>query len=286
MKKITALFAAATITTSSLAGVFINGNYKGTFTDGNPGAASYAQDLDLTLVGEVSPGTSVTMTMENLTGGSVVTATTAFIETEIEGLNFKGGNYKSQNGSGLLQKKGLVTNQMQLSTSVGGASVAVNQVSGDGNATADVALDVAGVSLNAQNVANSNRFVTASADLGGLEVSVERQATTTGTNTAGAVTADLGAVTVTAVMVDVNDATNVTQDDGVLGDISDAVNGKDLNGVVVTTATVLGDVTGKYINKNDATTMVGKLKRGVVEYAYSKTENVDGVFSAEINVAF
>ena len=58
MKKIimtAALFAA----TTSMAAVDITANYEGTITDGNPGAASYEQDLDITMVGSAG-GTTVT----------------------------------------------------------------------------------------------------------------------------------------------------------------------------------------------------------------------------------
>ena len=45
-KLLLASFVATSL--SATAGVTINGNYEGTFTDGNPGASTYAQDLDLT----------------------------------------------------------------------------------------------------------------------------------------------------------------------------------------------------------------------------------------------
>ena len=71
-KNIMALIAATTITTTASAGFFLTGDYEGTISDGNPGAATYAQDLDITMVGTNDAGTSVTAKFENLTGGSNV----------------------------------------------------------------------------------------------------------------------------------------------------------------------------------------------------------------------
>ena len=111
-----ALFAAGTAT----AGMEIKGSYEGTLTDG--GAATYAQDLDLTLVGSTD-GAKVTVMLEDLTGGSNLTANQVFVETGFEGLNFKGGNYKSQNGSGLMQTTSAVVNQFEAGFSVAGAGI-------------------------------------------------------------------------------------------------------------------------------------------------------------------
>ena len=57
-KFLLATLVATTLTAN--ADVSILGDYEGTFTDGNPGAASYAQDLDLTLVG-TSGASTVTL---------------------------------------------------------------------------------------------------------------------------------------------------------------------------------------------------------------------------------
>ena len=284
-KLLLASFVATSL--SATAGVTINGNYEGTFTDGNPGASTYAQDLDLTLKGTVADGTSVTATFENLTGGSTVTSTQVFIETQVEGLNFKGGNYKSQNGTGLMQKKSAVINQFELGTDVAGFGVSVAQTSGDGNATGDVSGSVAGIDVTIQNVTNDSRYVSASTSISGLDINVETQETATGTtNTGASIATTIAGMTVTGVIIEVEDTTGITQNDGILGDISDASNGKTITGVVASTDTVLGTVTGKYIDKNDTTTYVGKLQRGVMEYGYTKTENTDGVFDAVITVSF
>ena len=285
-KNLIAAIAATTLSTASMASVFINGTYEGTATDGNPGASTYAQDLDLTLVGSNDSGTTVTAKFEDLTGGSAVTATQVFVESSIEGISFKGGNYKGQNGAGLMQASGSVTNQFEVGFDVAGSGITVAQASGDGNATVDASLDLAGVSIKVQDVAESTRYVTASTTVGGLEVNVERQATATGTNTAGSIGATVGGLNLTGVYIDVNDATGVTQDDGILGDISDASNGKTVTGVVASTDTTLGTVTGKFVTKNELDTYTAEVERGVWTFGHSKTENADGVTTAKIKVTF
>ncbi len=286
MNNLLTVTMAATLSTTAFAGATITGNYEGTFTENSGTGSSYVQDLDLTLKGNVATGTNVTATFENLTGGSTVTSTQVFIETQVEGFDFKGGNYKSQNGNGLMQKKSAVTNQFELGTDVAGFGVTVGQTSGDGNGTADVTGTIGGVTITVQNVTNSTRYITTSTAIAGLDIGVERQQTTTGTNTGASLSTTMGGLAVTGVYIDVNDTAGITQDDGILGDISDASNGKTVTGVVASTDTVLGTVTGKYIDKNDANTYVGKLQRGIMEYGYTKTENTDGVFDAVLTVTF
>jgi len=287
MKKLfLATAVATTLTTTAFAGMEISGKYEGTLTDGNPGASTYAQDLDLTLKG-TTDDTSVTATIENLAGGDTVTTNELYIETSIEGINFKGGKSKGMNGNGLLQKKSSATNKIQLSTDVAGFDVAVNQTSGDGNATVDLGGSLAGVNVSVQNAGNDTRYVTASTSIAGLDINVETQETASSTtNTGASISTTVAGMTVTGVVIDVEDASGITQDDGILGDISDATANKDLNGVVVTTASTLGELTGKYINKNDKTTYVGEVERGVWTFGYSKTEDTDGVATAKINVSF
>ena len=288
-KNLIAAIAALT-TTASIASVSITGDYEGIAQDGNPGAASYTQDLDLKMVGS-NGDTSVTILMENLTGGSTVTANQVFIESGLESLSFKGGKYKNQNGSGLMQKGGDVTNQFEVSTSVAGAALTVGQASGDGNATVDAGLEIAGLDVNVQNVSNTDRFITIVADFFGFRTTTEYQKTSIGTNVAISADASVSitegtSVAVTGVYMDIEDTAGVTQDDGILDDVSDATTDSTIKGAVASLNTTLGTVTGKAFDKNDKMTYVGELSRGIWTFGHSKTENVDGITTAEINVSF
>ena len=278
------LFAA----TTASAVVDIKGTYEGTFTDGNPGAATYAQDLDLTLVGSVDD-TKVTVMMENLTGGSVVKTNQVFIETKIEGLNFKGGNFDSQNGSGLLQKKSAVANQMELGFDIAGNGVTLGQASGVGKVTVDTSVSIAGVDVNVQNASASDRFITVAANWFGFGVGIETQETAVARNNAVSANAGVSisestSVDVNGIYMDINDATVVTQDDGIVGDVSDATG--TVKGAVASLNTSIGTVTGKYVVKNSLNTVTAELERGIWTLGHTKTEGTDGATTAKINVAF
>jgi len=279
---IAALFAA----TSANAAMTITGDYEGTFTDG--GAATYAQDLDLTLVGSTD-GAKVTVMLEDLTGGTAVSTNQVFVETGFEGLNFKGGNYKSQNGSGLMQTTSAVVNQFEAGFSVAGAGITLGQTSGDGNATVDAGFSVSGMDVNVQNAAEDNRFITVVANFFGFGTTVETQETTTGRNTALALDTSIAFdestdVALTGVYMDVKDSVGVTQDDGILGDVSDASG--TVKGAVASLNTSIGTVTGKYVVKNDLNTVTAELERGIWTLGHTKTEGTDGATTAKINVAF
>jgi hypothetical protein len=279
-----ALFAAG----AASADVSINGAYEGTFTEG--GAATYAQDLDLTLVGSAA-GAKVTVMIEDLTGGSTLTTSQVFVQAGIEGLDFKAGNYKSQNGSGLLQAESAATNQFEVGTSIAGASVTIGQVSGEGKATMDAGFEVAGLDVTVQNVSATDRFITVVANFFGFGTTIETQETATGRNTAVSAGLDIAiaegtSINVTGVYIDVEDTAGVTQNDGILGDVSDANTGSTVTAGIASLATDIGTVTGKYIIKNDLDTYVAELERGIMKYEYSKTEDADGIFSAKLTVAF
>jgi hypothetical protein len=281
--------ATIMVVTSTYADMTISGKYEGVAaTSGGP--ATYTQDLDLTLKATVGD-TTVKATLENLTGGETVKAKQLYITTKIEGLKFKAGTYKTQNGGGLLQKK-TNASQMQISTKVSGVGIAVNQVSGDGNATFDTHSSIAGVNVKVQNVSNATRFITASTTIAGIDFYVETQAyTSTARNTAITASTSISvsettSIGIAGVYLDVEDAKGVTQNDGIIGDVSDANSGTTVKAGIVTVDTTLGKVTGKYINKNDINTTEFKLKRGVMEYGYSKPDNGDATFDATLTIKF
>jgi len=288
MKNLFTAIAIASLTTATFADVSITGAYEGTVTENTTTSNyEYSQDLDITVRGKMGD-TTVTATFEDMTGGSTVTSKQVYMETKvIDGINFKGGNYKGQNGTGLLQKKSSATNKMKVSTDVAGFGVAVNQVSGSGTSTYDVAGKVGPADVTIQNATNDTRYITVGGELQGIKVVFESQEASTGnTNMGVSASATVGSIDVTGVYVDVQDASGITQDDGILGDISDANADTTVTGIVASTGTEFGTVTGKYITKNDLNTMVGKIKVGDIEYGVSKTENADAVFDAKLTVTF
>lgn len=289
-EKTIAAVAALGVSALSFADISITGTYEGEFSNGGSGAYEYTQDLDLAVRGRQGDST-VTVTLEDLgkdANNTAVSTNQVWIDTKLAGLDVMAGKKKGQNGNGLLQKASAASQKFSVSTNIGGAGVKATQASGDGNAKLDASFDLAGVSINAQNVTNDARFVSLGYSINGIDVAYETNEASVGkTNTAYSVGSKVGPIGVTYVNIDIEDAAGVTQDDGVLGDISDAVAGKDLNGVVGTLDVAeIGTITGKYINKNDLTTVVAKVKDGIWEVSASKTENADTTFGGKINVAF
>ena len=277
MNKTLIIASLLAATTTASAAFNISGTYEGTVQDGT-GAATYSQDLDLKLVGSVN-GASVTATMENLSSGTAVTTNELYVNAEIvPGFDFQGGNFKALNGNGLLEKKSAAANRMMVTAQ----GVSVIQASGDGNASVDV--DLGMVKIN--NALESDRFISGQYAIAGLNLTGEYQKQTAGTNYGITASATLpvpnNLVDVTGVFMDVEGT--ITQDDGILGDVSDA-SGK-VKGVVVTAASNYGVVTGKVIEKNNLNTYVGELGNGIMTYSYSKTEDTDGVAKVKIAVNF
>lgn len=282
--------AVATTMTMAVAGVTITGDYVGFITnDGS--TTSYAQDLDLTLKGTmVENSTSVTATIENL-GGSTDTLTVneLFVNTNIEGLNVKLGKSKGMKGAGLMQKKTGATNKLSIGLDVAGYAIDVKQVSGVSKVTFDTTGSVGSINFKVQDITNSDRYISASTEVGTVAVALEYQKTNVGTNTGLAATTEVVGYTVTYAQVDVGDASGITQDGSItnertsiLEDISDAASGKVVRGIILSK----GDITGKAISKNDKMTYAAILNKGPMQYSYAKTEDADGVFAAKVAFKF
>ena len=286
MKKLLIAGVVASMSLTAVADVSLIGKWKSTITNDN-GPSTLVNDLDLTLKGKVNNDTMITTTFENIgkTDSNTVEVKQMYIQTSIEGLDAKIGKSKGQDGKGLLQDVSAVSNKITLSTNVGGINVSATQKSGDGNATADISGEFGGVFLSAENVLNSNRFLTGSLSVGNIDILAERQKTTVGTNTGIQLSTTMVGGALTGVYIDVEDTIGVTHD-GILENISDANNGSTVKGAVVSLPTLLGDVTGKYIVKNDLSTVRAELNRGNMTYIYSKTENTDSVLKAELSVTF
>ena len=194
----------------------------------------------------------------------------------------KGGKFKSQNGLGLLQKKSAATNKIQLGLNDTIKGLDLNAVSEDGDVSTNVGATLGPITIMAQNVVDDNRFITAYAEVLGAILNVETQDTGVGTNTAysASIPGLMG------VVIDVKDTTGVTQDDGILGDVSGANTGSTVKGAVASLNTTLGNVTGKVATVNDINTYTAELQRGVWTLGHSKTEDTDGVTTAKININF
>ena len=270
---------AASMTSVAMADVSISGEYEGIVSQ-NTGAASFAQDLDLTVVG-TSGGSSVTMTLEDITGGTDIAASQVFLKTNLEGVSFKAGRYESTNGNGILAA---ATNKdrIGLSTTVAGFGVGLTNASGDANGSVTVSGTIAGANVKVQNALNSTRFVTISGDVAGVAVAVERQKTAAGTNTGFNLSTDINGVAVAYEKVKINGSAS-NQDDGMIGDISSAAKASALSASM---NTAMGSVEVKRAKIDTDKTVSIELTRGNVVYGYSKTTDAAADLSAKVSFSF
>ena len=135
---------AASMSSVAMADVSISGEYEGTLSQ-STGAASFAQDLDLTIVA-TSGDTSVTTTIEDLSTNTALTATTVKLSTQLEGISFTAGNYESQNGNGLINEA-VAAKRIGFSTTIAGVGVAMTNSNGSSSSSITLACNVAGFEL-------------------------------------------------------------------------------------------------------------------------------------------
>ena len=270
MKKIVLATMLAAFGTASVADVMINGKYKGKISeDSSTGNYTYNGDLDLTLKGKA---------------GDTVFLWTGSQLADI--IDFKGGTYKSKNGKGLLQENS-TKNRMKFSTDLGAFNASVMQVSGESKQEYTVSTNVGPATVMVQNVADDKRFVTVQGEFAGASLLFETQEASAGKRNMGVQAGvKVGDLAVNGVVIKVEDNTGMTQTDGIIGDISDANNGSTITGVVASTTTDLGKITGKYITKNDKNTIIGKLNVDNWEFGATKEEDKDVAVDASITVKF
>ena len=270
---------AASMSSVAMADVSISGEYEGTLSQ-STGAASFAQDLDLTIVA-TSGDTSVTTTIEDLSTNTALTATTVKLSTQLEGISFTAGNYESQNGNGLINEA-VAAKRIGFSTTIAGVGVAMTNSNGSSSSSITLAGNVAGFDVKVQNATNSTRFVSVSTDVAGVAVAVERQKTATGTNTAYSLSTDVNGVAVAYENVKINGSA-ATQTDGFIGDISTAAKA---SAISASMNTAMGSVEVKRAKIDADKTVSIELTRGNVVYGYSKTTDLAADLSAKVSFSF
>ena len=271
---------AASMSSVAMADVSISGEYEGTLSQ-STGAASFEQDLDLTIVA-TSGDTSVTTTIEDLSTNTALTATTVKLSTQLEGISFSAGNYKSTTGNGLVNKPA-AAERIGFSTSVAGVGVGMTNKSGHGAPSITLTGDVAGFGVKVQNAANSERYISVKGNVAGLAVDVEKSMATGGL-VAVKVAGTLGGMSVSYANIDCGAAKTCTESRGSApyGKISAS---EKVKGLIVSTATAMGKVTYKNIDKDGKDTNVLALQRGNVSYKSSTTSG-DNTLSAKVKFKF
>jgi hypothetical protein len=284
---------AASMTSVAMADVSISGVYAGTISQ-NTGAASFAQDLDLKIVGK-SGDTTVTATIENMGVGGLyaMNATTVKLSTKLEGISFSAGNYKSFSGNGLVNKP-VAAERIGFSTSVAGVGVGMTNANGHGAPSVTLTGDVAGFGVKVQNATNSARYISLKGNVAGLALDIENSGAddnvaavkvsgTIGGMSVSYANLDCGTVKVRTVGAAAASACTETRGSAPYGNISTT---EKVKGLIVSTATTMGKVTFKNIDKDGTDTNVLALQRGNVSYKYAKTDLKDATLSAKVKFKF
>jgi hypothetical protein len=276
---------AASMTSVAMADVSISGAYLGKVAQ-STGAATFSQDLDLKIVAK-SGNTTVTTTVENMGVGTgdaqyAMNATTMKLSTTLEGVSFAAGNYKSTTGNGLVNKPATAA-RVSLSTSVAGVGVALTTGSGDMNSKVTLTGDVAGFGVKIQNAASSDRYISVKGNVAGVAVDVEKSMKTNGLQ-AVKVAGTVGGMSVSYANIDCKTAGVCTESRSTApyGALNTSVKVK---GLIVSTATAMGKVTFKNIDKDGTDTNALSLTRGNVTYKSSTTSGTN-TLSAKVKFKF
>ena len=154
-----------------------------------------------------------------------------------------------------------------------------------GSSTPSVTLtgDVAGFGVKVQNAVNSDRYISVKGNVAGLAVDVEKSMATGGL-VAVKVAGTVGGMSVSYANIDCKTIGACTESRGLAP--YGALNGsKKVKGLIVSTATAMGKVTFKNIDKDGKDTNVLALQRGNVSYKSSTTSG-DNTLSAKVKFKF
>jgi hypothetical protein len=287
---------AASMTSVAMADVSISGNYKATVTAQEGAATTTVQDLDMKIVAKGTAGTATLV----LDGGNGATAgdnannafgtvTQLSMSTTILGLNAKMGDWKGTSGAhGLLNKAGLSTNKVELSTTVAGVSVAAATSATEKNASVTLAGNVAGFDVKVQGATASSRMISISGDIAGVSVAMERTKQTGGTNSAYSISGSTSGLDITYAAAKINaTAVGTNQaDDNIFGNISALKGGEKATALQVKTATAFGPATVKFAKVNGVKTNSVSVTNANVTYKYAKTTSANAKLSAKVTFKF
>ena len=260
MKKLLIAAVAALLSANAFASIALSGKYTGTLND----SGTYTQDLTTTLVGASAAG-GVTVTLDK-----DFAVDDMFVESTLAGVKFKLGEVDDVTSIGA-------------TTTVGPATVGVNQVSG-GSMTFDAGMTVAGVAVNLTDITNDTRSTKASASVAGFSVSAEHAKSGTdhqlqlGASRTILATTDANGVTSGGWTISVDRGQNADRDayeDGAIG------------GSISTSIAGIGTVKGEVSNsKTDVKTYGLSVTSGIFTGSWDKVGSADGSLSLKAVVAF
>ena len=245
MNKLLLAAAAATLSTASLAQVAISGAYEGTLSQDG----TYAQTLDLKLVGSTPYGSVTTIVDETNT------ITDLYATAKLRGVDLTLGTVES-------------VSTIKASTTVGGMTVTMSKPSG-GKESLDVKGKFGGVDVTVEDLTRSDRETTVGVTVAGVTSTVSYQKTTAGT------VLDIDAST------KVGGFTVALEHDKAADDTTS--NGGSISMPLGLVGTVKGGVS---IASTDVKTYTLEVTQGILTGKWEKVGTADGVISAIAKISF
>ena len=245
MNKLLLAAAAATLSTASLAQVAISGAYEGTLSQDG----TYAQTLDLKLVGSTPYGSVTTIVDETNT------ITDLYATAKLRGVDLTLGTVES-------------VSTIKASTTVGGMTVTMSKPSG-GKESLDVKGKFGGVDVTVEDLTRSDRETTIGVTVAGVTSTVSYQKTTAGT------VLDIDAST------KVGGFTVALEHDKAADDTTS--NGGSISMPLGLVGTVKGGVS---IASTDVKTYTLEVTQGILTGKWEKVGTADGVISAIAKISF
>ena len=245
MNKLLLAAAAATLSTASLAQVAISGAYEGTLSQDG----TYAQTLDLKLVGSTPYGSVTTIVDETNT------ITDLYATAKLRGVDLTLGTVES-------------VSTIKASTTVGGMTVTMSKPSG-GKESLDVKGKFGGVDVTVEDLTRSDRETTVGVTVAGVTSTVSYQKTTAGT------VLDIDAST------KVGGFTVALEHDKAADDTTS--NGGSISMPLGLVGTVKGGVS---IASTDVKTYTLEVTQGILTGKWEKVGTADGVISAIAKIKF
>ena len=248
---------AATMTSAAMADISISGNAK--FEYQNVEATGVADNINKTntevnlkLRGK-SGDTSVVVDVAS-DGGSALVVEDQYLTTKVGDVTVKAGNYASGTSGilGEIDEGSRSNNKVTLSTTLGGATVYVGNAGSSSASTtfttinnnmfAGVKMDVAGVTVQAKKVSDTEDAFGVSGDMSGVGFRLE-QKQGTGSNTDvvfGNVTTDVNGISLGYAWIDADADTLIGEDDSSIFAVENAGSG-DSNSQFTASTSVQGN---------------------------------------------
>ena len=279
---------AATMTSAAMADISISGDakfeYQNVEATGSANTNKTNTEVNLKLRGK-SGDTTVVMDIAangavSAANGSGLVVEDQYLTTKVGDVSVKAGNYATGTSSilGEIDNGSRSNNKVTLTTTLGGATVYVGNAGSsagntgftaiNNNMFAGVKMDVAGMTVQAKKVSDTEDAFGVSGDLSGVSFRLE-QKQGTGSNTDvtfGNVTTDVNGISLGYAWIDADADNLISEDDSAIFAVENGVAGSDTN---------LGNSNSQITVKTSMAGNTVTVKSGTIGYAASGTNDQD-----------